>query len=96
MGPTEKRRCQSCGMPISEDPASRGTELNGSPSELYCPMCYRDGAFTKPDLTVEEMVRMSIDYMSTRMGFDPAEAERLSREFIPGLQRWGGSPRHGP
>ena len=27
--------CQSCGMPI-DDPALRGTERGGTPSEHYC------------------------------------------------------------
>ena len=37
--------CQSCGMPI-DDPALRGTERGGTPSEHYCKYCYQEGAFT--------------------------------------------------
>lgn len=46
--------CQSCGMPI-DDPALRGTERGGTPSEHYCKYCYQEGAFTG-EMTMEEMI----------------------------------------
>jgi len=75
-------------MPLTDELDNRGSEADGAPSTRFCGMCYRDGAFTMPDLTVEAMVQMSTDYMSDRMGFDRAQAEQLSQDFIPTLQRW--------
>lgn len=38
-------RCQSCGMPLSRDPAGGGTEADGTHSRIYCSLCYENGAF---------------------------------------------------
>jgi len=48
--------CQSCGMPLSEDPKAGGTESNGNQSTVYCSFCYQDGKFTEPNLTLEQMI----------------------------------------
>ena len=37
--------CQSCGMPLSKDPAQGGSEKDGSKSLKYCSYCYSEGAF---------------------------------------------------
>ncbi|MGH4119089.1 zinc ribbon domain-containing protein [Clostridium sp.] len=47
--------CQSCGMPIYKDEKGAGTETDGSLSEIYCSHCYKNGEFTLPDITVNEM-----------------------------------------
>jgi hypothetical protein len=51
----EETNCQSCGMPLSMDTKSGGTEADGSISTRYCSHCYQKGAFTMPDLTLSEM-----------------------------------------
>ena len=84
----DKPRCQSCGMPVSADFGNFGTEADDSPASEYCLFCYRDGAFTKPDQTVDEMVRSSVDFMTTNLGFTSEDAERLSNNVIPKLKRW--------
>ena len=48
--------CQSCGMPLSKDEKSGGTEADGRKSSQYCSHCYADGRFTDPDLTADQMV----------------------------------------
>ena len=47
--------CQSCGMPLARDSRGGGTERDGTRSSRYCSHCYENGAFTAPDLTVEQM-----------------------------------------
>lgn len=37
--------CQSCGMPLSNDPKGGGTNTDGSKSEKYCSYCYENGDF---------------------------------------------------
>jgi len=46
--------CQSCGMPLN-DPLVHGTEKNGDCSLQYCIYRYKDGQFTHPEMTLEEM-----------------------------------------
>lgn len=53
--PSTYKNCQSCGMPLKKDTEGGGTEKDGTRSPRYCSHCYRDGAFTMPDLTVEQM-----------------------------------------
>ena len=38
--------CQSCGMPLSKDPANGGTTADGSKTDKYCSYCYVNGKFT--------------------------------------------------
>ncbi|WP_237389678.1 zinc ribbon domain-containing protein [Bacillus sp. USDA818B3_A] len=49
------KSCQSCGMPLAKDELGGGTEKNGTKSITYCSHCYKDGEFTLPELTMEEM-----------------------------------------
>jgi len=48
------KNCQSCGMPLKQDPAHGGTNADGSKSTMYCSYCYQNGKFTR-DCTVQEM-----------------------------------------
>jgi hypothetical protein len=43
--------CQSCTMPI-DNIGNRGTEKDGSKSDLYCKYCYLHGAFIDPDMSL--------------------------------------------
>ena len=84
----DKTRCQSCGMPIDSSFGNLGTEADGSDSTEYCKFCYDGGHFTKPDQTVDGMVASSIDFMTADLGFDRADAEKLSNDVIRRLKRW--------
>ncbi len=84
----EKERCQSCGMPISADFGNFGTEADGTPASEYCMFCYKDGGFTKPDQTLNEMVQSSVDFMTANLGFTSEQATAMSNDVIPKLKRW--------
>lgn len=73
----EKIRCQSCGMPLPEN----------YPSE-YCQFCFQNGNFTEPELTLDGMIKKSVDYMTTNLNFSKENAQKLSNEIIPSLKRW--------
>ena len=45
--------CQSCGMPLEN--SLRGTEGDGTVSHDYCIYCYKNGEFTQPHVTMEEV-----------------------------------------
>jgi hypothetical protein len=85
-----KKRCQSCGMPLGDE--NYGTEFDGvTTSEVYCKMCYERGTFTRPDLTLEEMIALSIHNMSEDLRMPPDQAATLARTVIPKLSRWANS-----
>jgi len=84
----DKARCQSCGMPLDPSFDNYGTEADGSPASEYCQFCYSDGAFTKPDQTVDEMVQSSTDFMTSEFKMPREEASRISNDVIRKLRRW--------
>ena len=43
---TKNNFCQSCGMPMKQDPQGGGTNADGSKNEKYCSYCYQNGDFT--------------------------------------------------
>ena len=75
-------------MPISPGVENFGTEADGSPASEYCMFCYKDGAFTNPTQTVDEMVQSSIDFMTAELKFPVEQATQMSNEYIRKLRRW--------
>ena len=84
----QKIRCQSCGMPLSEQFGNYGTNRDGARNPEYCVSCFKDGAFTMPALTLDEMIRMSIDNMTGDLKFPLEKARDLASSVIPNLKRW--------
>jgi hypothetical protein len=78
--------CQSCGMPLARDAQGGGTEANGSKSTEYCSHCYRNGAFTSPAMTVEQMVT-NVRGRLTQLNLPPAAVAAMS-EGVRSLRRW--------
>jgi hypothetical protein len=83
-----KTRCQSCGMPISEDFKNLGTNADGTNAAEYCKFCFADGSFTNPHQTMEEMIQSSIENMTSDLGMPFDQAKHLANSFIPTLKRW--------
>ena len=79
--------CQSCTMPI-DNVADRGTEKDGSKSDLYCKYCYKDGALINPDMTLYEMKSIVTTQMH-KMNL-PDSIIQQSLDALPGLKRWSG------
>lgn len=80
--------CQSCSMPLTK-PEDFGTEADGASSDMYCAYCYQNGAFTGPDMTLDEMVEVSAKGWSDQdpnTTFDQAKAQL--KQFLPHLARW--------
>jgi putative zinc ribbon protein len=78
--------CQSCGMPLSRDPLGGGTNQDGSRNSEYCGHCYRDGRFTEPNLTADQMVE-KVEGKLRQMHFPRFLARRFTKN-IPSLGRW--------
>jgi hypothetical protein len=82
--------CQSCGMPLSKDALGGGTNSDGSRSVEYCSHCYRDGRFTEPALSVDEMM-VKVEGKLRAMHIPGFLARRVTRN-IPQLRRWQKAP----
>jgi hypothetical protein len=75
-------------MPIEASFKNLGTEADGSAASEYCMFCYKEGTFTNPTQTVDEMVQSSIDFMTGTMEFTPEQATQMSNDVIRNLKRW--------
>ncbi|WNY24345.1 hypothetical protein MmiHf6_16760 [Methanimicrococcus hongohii] len=81
--------CQCCAMPMEEGSELKGTEADGSASEDYCVYCYKDGAFTAPDATMEEMIEFCVPHMvSSNEGMTEETAREMMQKYFPELKRW--------
>ena len=52
------KNCQSCGMPLKKDKSGGGTNADGSKSLMYCSLCFNNGEFIKPEMTLPEMKQL--------------------------------------
>jgi hypothetical protein len=75
-------------MPLSKDEKGGGTEKDGRKSPLYCSHCYQNGAFTLPDITVDQMVDLVKGKMK-EMHIPEFMSYFMTRN-IPRLKRWAG------
>jgi hypothetical protein len=83
----EVAACGSCGMPLARD-EDAGTEADGSRSAEYCVYCYRDGAFTEPDLMREEAVRKYAPMVAADLEIPLERAEEMVHQHLLTLPRW--------
>lgn len=81
--------CQSCTFPI-DNMEDRGTEKNGSKSDLYCKYCYKDGAFTDPEMTLERMIEIARTEMEKQHLADNIIQQSIN--MLPHLKRWQAPP----
>ncbi len=82
------KQCQSCGMPLQTKKAGdcRGTEADGEKSEQWCSLCYENGAFFKPECTLEEM-KSIVDKALTENG-SGCLMRWMAQKQPPRLKRW--------
>ncbi|MDY6989808.1 MAG: zinc ribbon domain-containing protein [Thermodesulfobacteriota bacterium] len=79
--------CQSCAMPM-EKPEMFGTLSHGSKSQQYCTYCFQEGAFTEPDISMQEMIDKCVAIMDQQNIMPKDQAQDLMAETIPFLKRW--------
>ena len=80
------KNCQSCGMPLNRDENGGGTELNGEKSAMYCSHCYKNGKFTSPNITLDEMKKLVTNKMIEMKV--PKFMAKIFTNKIPKLERW--------
>jgi len=81
-----RKSCQSCGMPMKNDPRGGGSNADGSKNTEYCSLCYDSGRFTQPAFKAEDMQKYYIKKI-TECGI-PKFVARLYTRRIPKLKRW--------
>ena len=81
-------RCQSCARPLGE--GSFGSKADGSTTKDYCQICYQDGQFSEPNLTLPEMITKSVNHMKSDLDMEEDIAQALAEQYIPKLKRWQG------
>jgi len=75
--------CQSCGMPMKQDPQGGGTNADGSINESYCSYCYQNGEFTYNG-TVSEFQEFCRQKM-----IESGQPKLLAWFFTRGMKRLG-------
>jgi hypothetical protein len=81
--------CQSCGMPMKKDPQNGGTNSDGSKNTEYCSYCYKNGAFTSPEIDTPHAMQTFCIGKMKEMGMPGFVAWLLTRS-VPKLRRWSG------
>ena len=79
--------CQSCSMPLAR-PEDFGTDPSGHRVNDFCRHCYQAGAFTDPEVTMEEMINRCVTIMANRGIMPEAKARALLTDVMPRLARW--------
>jgi len=78
--------CRSCALPM--DYKDLGTESDGSRSYDYCNLCFKDGKFTNPNITMNQMIKESITRLAGKLKVPESQAKEAAELFIPRLKRW--------
>lgn len=73
-------------MPLME--GGYGTNADGSEIAEYCQFCFQNGAFTQPEMTLENMIDASVGYMTKHMHIPEPEARQATMRVLPTLTRW--------
>ncbi len=80
------RNCQSCGMPLKQDPKGGGTNSDGTINTTYCSDCFKDGIFRQPHWTAQRMQNFVKEKMREK-GI-PGFITFFFARRIPKLERW--------
>jgi hypothetical protein len=79
--------CQSCAMPLDK-PEDHGTDAVGYRVNDYCHYCYAKGEFTKPGISLQEMIDRCVAAMVQQSIMPEQKARGLMMEVLPKLKRW--------
>lgn len=71
---------------MNKDENGGGTNADGSKMQEYCSKCYQNGAFTEPNITVEQMQEKVAGKMKEM--HVPGFLGRMFTKGIPNLKRW--------
>jgi hypothetical protein len=75
-----------------EHPEDFGTDTAGYRVNQYCRFCYRDGAFSDPDLSMGEMIDRGAAILAERGIMTEPRARAFLGAVVPRLGRWREDP----
>jgi len=81
--------CHSCGKPI-EKTEDVGTNADGSKNNEYCRLCFQNGKFTHPEVTMEQMIKRATELL-VQLSFGSLtedQAKEEAEKHYPTLKRW--------
>ncbi len=84
---TKNKTCQSCGMPMKQDPQGGGTNADASKNLQYCSYCYQNGAFTFLG-TLDEFRKKTVDSMVETGRSRWLSNLLMSKNRLKKLERW--------
>ena len=79
--------CQSCGKPVNKS-EEYGKNADGSQNNDYCGYCFKDGNFTNPNITMENMIDITAILTASVLNISEKEAIEKTKVTIPRLKRW--------
>lgn len=79
--------CQSCGTPL-QDPNIWGSDKGKAQVQSYCIFCFKEGRFTEPKLTMEEMGWRIHRLLVQQASIPAREAASMVDRLLPKLERW--------
>lgn len=65
-----------------------GSQEDGTQSSDYCSLCFQRGSFTQPNLSLQDMIALSIENMTGELKMPEEKARQLANTAIPKLKRW--------
>jgi len=78
-------------MPLGK-PEDFGTDVMGFRVNCYCHFCFAKGAFTEPEISMQQMIDRCVAIMA-ELGIMPRpQAKTLMTEVMPKLKRWRATP----
>ena len=66
----------------------RGTESDGTRCDDYCKDCYETGEFIEPEITMKEMIELSLSTTAKELEINMEEAKTYLKSLFPTLKRW--------
>jgi len=69
------------------NPAEHGKNKDASLNDKYCCFCFKEGAFTSPNLSLQQMTDRLV-LMASKMGLTEKQARERASEKLPKLERW--------
>lgn len=89
--------CHSCGLEIVPGKLDFGTMEDGSPSSIFCELCYRQGKILTAEMTKEQILEQSTQAFIQRFNWKNAKnAAAEAKNRISLSSRFGNNRGGGP
>lgn len=89
LGEDRNKYCQCCTYPL-DNLDEFGTNEDGTWNDDYCIYCHKDGEWVDPHLTIQDVIKHTIPYMTAPTATEDEihEVHKRLAEWLPTLKRW--------